>query len=377
MVIAIARPDVECAVTPRKNCNLLGKKIGYRRPQINPTEGPLAAGQNSILTSAPGAHNLSEPRRGPGADASSLTPKHGSLSHSALSSPEKPRSTLTQAEPPPPPRCRIGRDVEIHGHGIARGHIRHAVFDFDGTLSLIRAGWQEVMTDQFVGELEKTPTSETREELLAVCRDFITRLTGQQTIYQMLQLEAEIARRGGAPRPALEYKHEYLGLLQHRIADRVDALKSARERPAAHMVHGSTALLEGLRRRGTTCYLASGTDLDFVRDEAGLLGVTSYFSGGIYGALDDYKAYSKGMLIDRIVSDNRLRGPELVVLGDGYVEVEQAKRVGGLALGVASRESGHPGWDLWKKSRLLEAEADILVPDWQEADLLLAYLFDE
>jgi len=40
-------------------------------------------------------------------------------------------------------------------------------------------------------------------------------------------------------------------------------------------VPGSHALLEQLRRRGLTLYLASGTDLKFVRHEAELLGLTA------------------------------------------------------------------------------------------------------
>ena len=31
--------------------------------------------------------------------------------------------------------------------------IRHVLFDFDGTLSFVRAGWAEVMTEMFMGML--------------------------------------------------------------------------------------------------------------------------------------------------------------------------------------------------------------------------------
>ena len=44
----------------------------------------------------------------------------------------------------------------IHNH-IERGHIRHALFDFDGTVSLIREGWQQVMTSMMVELLLQTP----------------------------------------------------------------------------------------------------------------------------------------------------------------------------------------------------------------------------
>ena len=39
-------------------------------------------------------------------------------------------------------------------------NIRHAVLDFDGTLSLIRDGWQNVMVPMMVEILAQTPTIE-------------------------------------------------------------------------------------------------------------------------------------------------------------------------------------------------------------------------
>ena len=281
-----------------------------------------------------------------------------------------------QGQQSPGPQQQIGRGIEVYNPDFIPGRIRYAVLDFDGTLSLLRAGWQEVMMAQCVGELEQTPTGETREQLQQICHSFITRLTGRQTIYQMLRLEAEIRKRGGTPRPALAYKQEYLDLLHHKIRSRIDRLRNGQDPPERYLVRGSTALLEGLVRRGVTCYLASGTDREFVVDETDLLGLMPYFKE-VYGALDNYKAFSKKILIERIVSENRLQGAELAAFGDGYVEIENVREAGGLAVGVASRESGEHGWDQWKKTRLLEVGADVLVPDWQEADLLLAYLFGE
>jgi phosphoglycolate phosphatase-like HAD superfamily hydrolase len=275
------------------------------------------------------------------------------------------------------PHRVLGRSIELYNPQMARGRIRHAVFDFDGTLSLLRAGWQEVMIRHAVEELARLPQSPPPGELRDLCREYITRLTGEQTIYQMLHLEEEVRRRGGAPRPAAEYKQEYLRRLHLQIRHRLDALRHRREPPDRYLVRGSLDLLEGLSRRGITCYLASGTDHPFVVEEAGLLGIAHYFNGRIYGAREDYKNFSKKILIARIIAENQLRGPELAIFGDGYVEIANSKETGGLAVGAATREDGTAEWDLWKKNRLLEVGADILVPDWQEADLLLAYLFGE
>ena len=91
---------------------------------------------------------------------------------------------------------RLGVDIEIYEFQQTRGPIRHAVFDFDGTLSLIRAGWQDVMLGLCVEELVKIPATEDRNNLTRICNDFITQLTGRQTIYQMMRLTEEIAQRG-------------------------------------------------------------------------------------------------------------------------------------------------------------------------------------
>ena len=281
------------------------------------------------------------------------------------------------ATSPPAPGRRLGRCIEIHRSPPSHGRIRHALFDFDGTLSLLRAGWQEVMAAHCTGVLKRTPTTETEAELEQVCREFITRLTGAQTIYQMLELEKEVGRRGGDPLPASAYKQQYLDLLQERIRHRLAALTEGRRPAAAYRVRGSLSLLRGLAGRDTTCHLASGTDHHFVVAEAGLLGLSPFFGDRIHGAREDYRAFSKRKVIADILAANRDQGDTLAVFGDGYVEISAGVEAGGLTIGVASRECGCPGWDGWKKKRLLEVGAHVLVPDWREADLLLAYIFGD
>src|SRR5205085_7936545 len=122
------------------------------------------------------------------------------------------------------------------------------------------------------------------------------------------------------------------------IEGRLAALRAGTAAAEEWTVPGSHALLEHLRRRGLTLYLASGTDLKYVRQEADLLGLTPYFGERIYGALDDYKSFSKKMIIDRILSEHGLRGAELLGFGDGFVEIEAVKGVGGVAVAVASDE---------------------------------------
>ena len=257
------------------------------------------------------------------------------------------------------------------------GSVRYVLFDFDGTLSLIREGWQEVMIPYFVEELLATPGHESEEELTRVVREFVTRLTGKQTIYQCFQLAEEVAKRGGEPKAPLAYKHAYLERLWRRIAHRVQALREGSAQPDTYLVRGSRALLEELKRREVLCYLASGTDLPYVRDEAAALQIDHFFGPRIYGALDDYRRFSKQMIIEQILRENGLHGPELAVIGDGYVEIENGKGVGGLAIGVASDERNPGGLDEWKRDRLIQAGADVIIRDFANLPALLELLFAE
>ncbi len=271
----------------------------------------------------------------------------------------------------------LGRtSIEIINPGIQRGHIHHALFDFDGTLSLIREGWQGVMIPMMVEILMQTPRHEGRDELRALVTEFVERLTGEQTIYQMIQLAEEAARRGGQPADPLEYKRRYHERLWARIEGRVAALKSRQIAPEAMLVPGAHEFLEALRARGVTCYLASGTDEPYVRDEAAALGIASYFAD-ISGARDDYLRATKKIMIEQIVRNHGLNGGEFIAFGDGYVEIENAKSVGGLAVGVASNEVERRGVNAWKRERLIRAGADVIVPDFREHAALTAYLFAE
>ena len=137
---------------------------------------------------------------------------------------------------------------------------------------------------------------------------------------------------------------------------------------------GSQALLESLRNRGLTLYLASGTDLKFVRHEAGLLDLTRFFGDRIYGALDDYQNFSKKIVIERIIEENELHGEELLGFGDGFVEIQEIKRAGGVAVAVASDEVNRRGINLWKRDRLVQAGADLVIPEYRRQEELVNFL---
>ncbi len=264
--------------------------------------------------------------------------------------------------------------VEILRADFHRGQFKAVLFDFDGTLSLIRRNWPEVMIPMMVDVLAETGTSETRPELHAQVEEFVMKLNGRQTIYQMIQLGEEVARRGGQPLEPLAYKARYHDLLSQQIAGRVEGLRAGGLATDELTVPGSHGLLDRLRDAGLSLFLASGTDLVYVREEAGLLGVAEYFGPHIYGALDDYQNFSKEKIIRQVINDLGLEGHELLGFGDGFVEIQEIRRAGGVAVGVASEEEKRQGINHWKRGRLVKAGADVIVGDYRCLDELMAEL---
>ena len=265
--------------------------------------------------------------------------------------------------------------VERVRPGVTARNARVALFDFDGTLSLIRSGWMDVMVPMMVEILLDLKTGETAEKLRGCVEEFVWKLTGQETIYQMIALADAISLRGGQPLAPIAYKKMYLDRLWDKINGRISELETRKVPPDKYLVPGARALLETLCERGMKMYLASGTDEPFMKQEARLLDIDRYFDGGVYGALDDYRSFSKGILIQRILASAQFRGDEFLGFGDGYVEIEEVKHVGGVAVGVASQEPECRTVDEWKRRRLIGVGADYIVPNFLCQDELLSNLF--
>src|ERR1700683_778399 len=87
--------------------------------------------------------------------------------------------------------------VENIKPGVSARHARVVLFDFDGTLSLIRSGWMNVMVPMMVEILADLKTGESEQQLRAMVEDFVWRLTGKETIYQMIAFAEAVEARGG------------------------------------------------------------------------------------------------------------------------------------------------------------------------------------
>ena len=254
------------------------------------------------------------------------------------------------------------------------GNIQHALFDFDGTISVMREGWEEVMLPVMLESIGggKPLAAEINKEV----RDYIDRSTGILTIRQMQWLVEAVHKYGLVANPltAFEYKAIYLERLMVRVNERIEAVRQGKVTPVDMMMAGAFEFIKRFHAAGIILYLASGTDHKDVVNEASVLGVAPYITGGVYGALDQSEVNGKERVIQRILDDHNLSGNQLLVVGDGPVEIREAKVRGAIALGVASNEIVRSGWNLHKVTRLTDAGVDLMVPDFSHYSELFSFL---
>ena len=124
-----------------------------------------------------------------------------------------------------------------------------------------------------------------------------------------------------------------------------------------------------------TLYLASGTDDANVKEEARLLELDGFFQGRIFGARDNLQSFSKALLVQELVSRAGFSASQLVVFGDGFVEIEEVSKVGGIAVGVATQEPACQTVDAWKRERLIRAGADFILPNFADLPAIEEALF--
>jgi phosphoglycolate phosphatase-like HAD superfamily hydrolase len=268
-----------------------------------------------------------------------------------------------------------GTDIELV-RPIERGRLRYALFDFDGTISLLREGWQQVMGPLMLEMIcGGRPAPAGLEEEVA---EYISDSTGIQTILQMEALVEMVRRKGLVPASemldALGYKAVYNERLMVRVNERIQAMAEGRLSLEEATVRGSLEFVRKLHERGLTMFIFSGTDQDDVRHEAALVGAAGYFKE-IWGAINSYKDYNKEKVLKELIAANDLHGSEVLICGDGPVEIRHGRAHDCITLGVASDEVRGCGWDPVKRERLRSAGADILAPDFAESDALLDYLF--
>ena len=254
---------------------------------------------------------------------------------------------------------------------------RVAVIDFDGTLSLIRSGWVEIMVNMMFDVLRQLPGStESDEDLRAYITNFVLNLNGRPTIYQMDYFVNAAKERGGQPESPEFYTQKFLDELIHTADQRIAMLNAGECATDDLLVPGARALLTDLQSRGVQMTLASGTAVINVKREAKMLGIDHFFEGRIFGPGAESRDFSKLAVMKQILAESVADGSELLGLGDGFVEIENVKELGGIAIGCATDETHRSGMvEDWKRTRLIQAGADVIVPDYRNWHRLTEILF--
>ena len=255
-----------------------------------------------------------------------------------------------------------------------QGQIKSAIFDFDGTLSTLRFGWEKVMEPMMI-ELIGGEKHQNNSDLRKMIIDYIDESTGIQTVYQMRWLAEKVAEwnPGISVQDEWWYKDEYNRRLMEMVSGRLKKLESGEVLPENFLMAGSKKFLQALYSRGIELCVASGTDHDDVVKEVHTLGLTDYFNS-IMGAPARKAACSKEAVIRMILEERGYQGDELLLVGDGKVEIALGAENGAYALGVASDEAVRHGINPVKRTRLVKAGADMIIGDFSDLDELLQRL---
>ena len=255
-----------------------------------------------------------------------------------------------------------------------RPAIKAALFDFDGTLSTLRYGWEEIMEPMMIEFI--AGNTEIDDALVTKVKEYIDQSTGIQTYYQMEWLAEEVKKGGHNPGASLDpwwYKDEYNRRLMERVNGLREEILSGKTSAINYLIEGGESLLQALKDKGVAIYVASGTDHDDVNEEARLLGLDKYFAE-IVGAPSRKAACSKEAVIRKLLNDYNLQGQEVVVFGDGKVEIRLGNEAQTITVGVASDEAHRHGVNPVKRERLVKAGAYAIIGDFNELDEILNWL---
>ena len=252
--------------------------------------------------------------------------------------------------------------------------IRAILFDFDGTISTLRCGWELVMKPLMLEMI--TGGGPASPELEQEVTEYIDASTGIQTIHQMKWLAAAVHEKGmnpTAPTDPWWYKAEYNRRLMEQVGQRLAALENGEAVADDFLMMGSVAFLQALQDRGVKIYVASGTDHPDVIREAKALGVYDYFTQ-IAGAPLGSESCSKEKVIEQLILQEKLSGDDFAVCGDGKVEIRLGREAGARTIGLASDERNRQGLDETKLGRLTQAGAELIAGDFLDQERLLQYL---
>jgi hypothetical protein len=95
----------------------------------------------------------------------------------------------------------------------------------------------------------------------------------------------------------------------------------------------------------------------------------------IYGAVGDINKEARKIVLDRILDSIGNAGSgQIITFGDGPVEICETHKRDGITVGLASNGQRRYGLNAHKRTRLIKAGADIVIPDFFQIGELLELL---
>ena len=274
-------------------------------------------------------------------------------------------------------------EIEIIREWKEKLNIRYAIFDHDGTISTLREGWElimaPVMIKAILGKKYKDAGNDVYAKVEERVNEYIDKTTGIQTLVQMKGLVDIIREFGYVPEEDMLDEFGYKKIYNDELLEMV----RARERKYANgelsiddlTIKNAIPFVKKLHDAGIQLYLASGTDEKDVKEEARKLGYDHLFDGGIFGAVGDITVEAKKIVLNRIMEKiGQDSSAQVVTFGDGPVEIRETRKRGGLSVGLATNELRRYGLNPRKRTRLIKAGADVVIPDFSQYSEILALL---
>jgi rfaE bifunctional protein kinase chain/domain len=274
-------------------------------------------------------------------------------------------------------------EIEIINRWNEKPEVKHAIFDHDGTISTLREGWELIMAPVMIRAIlgdrynEADPSFYGR--ISRRVQEYIDKTTGIQTLVQMTGLIELVREFGCVPEEKIldpsGYKQIFNAELMKTVRERENKLKNGELCLEDLTIKKSVPFLQLLFDSGIELWLVSGTDVEDVISEARSLGYEFLFEDRIYGAVGNIKKEAKKNVLDRVLDKMGGSNPgNIVTFGDGPVEMRETKKRGGLTVGIASNELRRYGLNIHKRTRLIKAGADIIVPDFSQYEKILELL---
>jgi phosphoglycolate phosphatase-like HAD superfamily hydrolase len=290
---------------------------------------------------------------------------------------------MKKVEVDPPAGGEVASEIEIIREWPKNLSIKHAIFDHDGTISTLREGWELIMAPVMIkavlGDKYHGADEALYQKAESRIRQVIDSTTGIQTLMQMKILVDVIHEFGCVPEDQIldefGYKEIFNKELMLLVKQRELKLKRGELTVNDLTMKNAIPLINKLYNTGIKLYLASGTDEADVKNEAAVMGYDHLFEGGIYGSVGDLNKDAKKIVLDRILDKiGESETGQIATFGDGPVEIRETHKRGGVTIGVAGDEIKRYGLNPVKRTRLIKAGADIIIPDFSQLTELLGLL---